>query len=46
MTTDQLVKAVNIFKPKVVFPYHFSNTDVTVLQAQLPDTDVRIRKYQ
>ena len=46
MTTDQFVKAVNIVKPKVVFPYHFSNTDVTVLQAQLPDTDVRIRKYQ
>ena len=46
MTTDQFVKAVNIVKPKVVFPYHFSNTDVTVLPAQLPDTDVRIRKYQ
>ena len=46
MTTDQFVKAVNTIKPKVVFPYHFSNTDVSVLQAQLPDTDVRIRKYQ
>ena len=46
MTPEQLVNAVNIIKPKVVFPYHFSNTDVTVLPAQLPDTDVRIRKYQ
>ncbi|MBR5736098.1 MAG: MBL fold metallo-hydrolase [Bacteroidales bacterium] len=46
MTPDQLVNAVNIVKPKVVFPYHFSNTDVSVLPARLPDTDVRIRKYQ
>ena len=46
MTPDQLVNAVNIIKPKVVFPYHFSNTDVTVLPAQLPGTDVRLRKYQ
>jgi len=46
MTPDQLVNAVNAVKPKVVFPYHYSNTDVSVLPARLPDTDVRIRQYQ
>lgn len=46
MTPEQLVNAVNIVKPKVVFPYHFGNTDVSVIPAQLPDTDVRLRQYQ
>ena len=46
MTPDQFVNAVNIVKPKVAYPYHYSNTDVSVLPARLPDTDVRIRQYQ
>jgi len=46
MAPEQLVNAVNIIKPKVVFPYHYSSTDVSVLPGQLPDTDVRIRQYQ
>ena len=46
MTTDQLVNAVRMIGPKVVFPYHYSNTDVSVIPAMLPDTDVRIRQYQ
>ena len=46
MTPEQLVNAVNIIKPKVVFPYHFGNTDVSVIPAQLPGTDVRLRQYQ
>lgn len=46
MTPEQLVNAVNIIKPKVVFPYHFGNTDVSVIPEQLPDTDVRLRQYQ
>ena len=46
MTPDQFVNAVNVVKPKVAYPYHYSNTDVSVLPARLPDTDVRIRQYQ
>ena len=46
MTPEQLVNAVKIVKPKVVYPYHYSNTDVSVLPGLLPDTDVRIRQYQ
>ena len=48
MTTDQLVKAAKIVKPKVMFPYHYGKTDVTGVPAQLKDDgiDVRIRHYE
>jgi L-ascorbate metabolism protein UlaG (beta-lactamase superfamily) len=48
MTTDQLVRAAKIIKPKVVFPYHYSQTDVNQLPAQLKDEgiEVRIRHYE
>lgn len=48
MTTDQLVKAAKIVKPKVLFPYHYGKTDVTGVPAQLKDDgiDVRIRHYE
>ena len=35
MTTDQLVKAARTVKPKVLFPYHYGQTDVSTLPAQL-----------
>lgn len=46
MTVDQIVSAVGMFHPKVVFPYHFSQTDVSVLPSMLPDTDVRLHEMQ
>ncbi len=48
MTTDQLVEAARIVKPKVLFPYHFGRTDVSVIPAQLKgdSIDVRIRHYE
>ncbi|MBQ2165399.1 MAG: MBL fold metallo-hydrolase, partial [Bacteroidaceae bacterium] len=48
MTTDQLVRAAKLVKPKVLFPYHYSNTDVSSLPSQLQaeGIDVRIRDYQ
>ena len=48
MTTDQLVKAAKTIKPKVLFPYHYGQTDVSVIPAQLKeeDIDVRIRHYE
>ena len=48
MTTSQLVNAAKTIKPKVVFPYHYGQTDVTTLPAQLKDEgiDVRIRHYE
>ena len=48
MTTEQLVKAAKMVKPKVLFPYHYGQTDVKGLPSLLKDSgiDVRIRHYE
>lgn len=48
MTPEQVVKVAQIIKPKVLFPYHYGETDVRVLPALLKDSniDVRIRHYE
>lgn len=48
MTVDQLVKAANTIKPKVLFPYHYSETPVNQLRIKLASSgiDVRIRDYK
>ena len=45
MTTDQLVKAAKTIKPKVLFPYHYGQTDLSNVPSQLQGEgiDVRIR---
>ena len=48
MTTEQLVKAAKTVKPKVLFPYHYGQTNVKEIPSQLKDSgiDVRIRHYE
>ena len=48
MTTEQVVKAAKIIKPKVLFPYHYGQTDVSNLPAELKSEgiDVRIHHYE
>ena len=48
MTVDQVVRAARTVKPRVLFPYHYGQTDVSPLPQLLSDegTDVRIRRYQ
>lgn len=48
MTTEQLVKAAKTVKPKVLFPYHYGQTDVSGIPSQLKDSgiEVRIRHYE
>ena len=48
MTTDQLVKAAKMVNPKVLFPYHYGQTDVSKLPDQLKGDgiEVRIRHYE
>ena len=41
MTTEQLVRAAKVIKPKVLFPYHYGQTDVSGIASQL-----RIRHYE
>ncbi len=48
MTTEQLVRAAKKVKPKVLFPYHYGQTDVSALPSQLQKEgiEVRIRHYE
>lgn len=48
MTVDQLLNAARMVKPKVLFPYHYGQTDVSSIPSQLEANgiDVRIRHYE
>ena len=46
MTPVQLVNAAKIVKPKVLFPYHYGQTNVSDIPSQLDGIDVRIRHYE
>lgn len=46
MTVDQCVHAAEVLQPKVLIPYHFSNTDLTDLPARLPGIKVLLRQMQ
>ena len=48
MTPEQLVNATRIIKPKVLFPYHYGQTDISGLPAMLEKdgVEVRIRHYE
>ena len=48
MTIDQLVDAAKTIHPKVLFPYHYSDTPISqaVLKLAGSGIDVRIRDYQ
>ena len=46
MTPEQVIKVAKIIRPKVLFPYHYSDTDLSAISAELPDMDVRIRHYE
>ncbi len=48
MTPEQLVRAAKTIKPKVLFPYHYGQTDVSGIPSQLKNegVEVRIRHYE
>lgn len=48
MTVEQLVNAARMVKPKVLFPYHYGQTDISGIPSQLEadGIDVRIRHYE
>jgi L-ascorbate metabolism protein UlaG (beta-lactamase superfamily) len=46
MTPDQAVEAINTFKPKIVYPYHYGDSDLSVLETSVgADTEVRLRNW-
>ena len=46
MTPEQCISAAKVIAPKVLIPYHFSQTDLSGLPAALPGIDVRLRQMQ
>lgn len=48
MTPEQLAKAAKTIKPKVLFPYHYGQTDIQQVVKLLEGSgiEVRIRQYQ
>ncbi len=48
MTPKQLIRAAKILKPKVLFPYHYGENDISALPESLKaeGIDVRIRHYE
>ena len=48
MTPEQLRKAADMVKPRVLYPYHFGDTDREAMKAALDGTgiDVRIRNFE
>ena len=48
MTPEQLAKAAKTIKPKLLFPYHYSDTPIRKVTMLLGGSgiDVRIRRYK
>jgi L-ascorbate metabolism protein UlaG (beta-lactamase superfamily) len=49
MTPDMVADAVRVFVPKILYPYHYGETNTSKLLALLKDfkgTEIRIRKMQ
>ena len=48
MTVDQMVNAARMVKPKLLFPYHYGQTDVSGIPSLLENDgiEVRIRHYE
>jgi L-ascorbate metabolism protein UlaG (beta-lactamase superfamily) len=49
MTPEMVADAAKAFKPKVLYPYHYGDTDVSKLvnlMKDTPDVEVRIRKMK
>ena len=46
MTPEQAAEAINIFKPRIVYPYHYGESDLSVLETTVgPDTEIRLRQW-
>jgi L-ascorbate metabolism protein UlaG (beta-lactamase superfamily) len=49
MTPEQVADAAKKIHPKILYPYHYGNTDVSALQKLLADDksiELRIRKLK
>ena len=46
MTPEQAIEAINTFKPGIVYPYHYGESDLSVLEGGVgAHTEVRLRNW-
>jgi len=46
MTPEQAAEAINTFKPAIVYPYHYGESDLSVLETAIgADTELRLRNW-
>ena len=46
MTPEQAVEAINTFKPRIVYPYHYGESDLSVLETDVEEgTEVRMLEW-
>jgi len=46
MTPEQALEAINTFKPAIVYPYHYGESDLGVLEGAVnADTELRLRNW-
>lgn len=45
MTPEQAAEAINTFKPAIVYPYHYGDSDLTPLESVGDHTEVRLRQW-
>tara|TARA_R110002124_G_scaffold149793_2_gene315954 strand:- start:1439 stop:2212 length:774 start_codon:yes stop_codon:yes gene_type:complete len=46
MTPEQALEAINTFKPAIVYPYHYGESDLSVLEGAVnADTELRLRNW-
>ncbi|SEQ26548.1 L-ascorbate metabolism protein UlaG, beta-lactamase superfamily [Devosia sp. YR412] len=46
MTPDQAVEALNVFKPRIAYPYHYGDSDLSIIEKRIgPDTELRLRNW-
>ena len=46
MTPEQAVEAINTFKPRIVYPYHYGESDLSALETDVgAETEVRLREW-
>jgi len=46
MAPEQAAEAINTFKPRIVYPYHYGESDLSVLETAVgPDTEIRLRNW-
>lgn len=46
MTPEQAAEAVNTFKPAIVYPYHYGESDLSAFESAVDDgIEVRLRNW-